>query len=321
MLAYNREFLLIDAFTRVYDHVFDETRVTADGALPETEHPQILCAEPVRKLEGKVQLVYEHSNMTLVPLFGSYLETVENRQKRRGNYYTYFTYSERLEMIFQLCGIFEELEHRQIALHYPSDDMLLWDTEEKTLYFDLVPAVLARTPENQALEYRMNKEYYWPLLPETAFEGGSRCRFAGEVRNRILLNLLIFRLMTGEDWYNWNWNKEDMAAEPAVSRASGGLVDESFTEMLCELTQWRFVRRDLRKIPTAEFWRAKIASLKRCISGQILRSETCNAGGRKKIGEIAVKSTGVTLPLLAPSADYKASDFGWDGDAVQMRIR
>ncbi len=321
MFAYNREFLLIDAYTRVYDHVFDAAYRAEYNRFPAAEHPQILRAEIVPKKEEKIQLVYEHSQKTMVPLFGSYLESAERGHKRRGNYFTYFTYSERLDMALLLCDLFEELDRLQIPIRYPSDDMLLWDTQEKMLYLDLVPAVLGRTAENQAKEYRMNREYYWLLLPESAFEGSSSCRYTGEVRNRILLNLLVFRLMTGEEWYNWTSCEGDILPEPEVRRAVGSLVKESFYDMLCELTQKRFGRRDLRQIPTYEFWRTKIASQKRCLCGQFLTSGECRNCGRTKIGEITAKSTGKILPLLVPNADYKASDFDLEGETMQMRVR
>lgn len=321
MFAYNREFLLIDAYTRVYDRVFDASYRAEYDCLAAAEHPQILRAEIFSKKEEKIQLVYEHSQKTMVPLFTGFLESAERGHKRRGNYFTYFSYSERLSMVLLLCDLFDELDRLQIPIRYPSDDLLLWDTQEKMLYLDLLPAILVRTAENQAKEYRMNQEYYWPLLPESAFEGSFSCRYTGEVRNRILLNLLVFRLMTGEDWYNWTSREGDVLPEPEVRRAVGGPVKESFYDVLCELTQKRFGQRDLRQVPTSEFWRTAIASQQRCLCGQFLTPGECRNCGRTKIGEVTAESTGKTLPLLVPNADYKASDFELEGETVQMRIR
>ena len=151
--------------------------------------------------------------------------------------------------------------------------------------------------------------------------------FQGEERNNIILSLLLFKILTGNDWINWRkyseYTDKKTIYEELVPEVDEILFDKEFRKNLTELLNGGKSESNMLLNPPA-IWKSLIETRLRCICGGVFKKlnkqEICCDCKKKKIGVVIFKGL-LCRPLVVPNTDYRMNMFdACAGDSLLFKI-
>lgn len=292
---------------RTYSGVFDIKRIKQGQArqrpIKYNIHENVLIPKVTFRNDKEVILTYK-GNHIYQTLFTSYFEKRIANQKRRGDYFSFFTFKQRFDMALVLCDIFSTLNYNYIVLKYPSDDMIMVDDETGEIYLDLLPATLQRTDASEKFIKELNIKYTCAMHKniQNSVE-----------KNNLILAFLIFKLFKGDDCIAWDVYSEYTKKFKKIGICDDLplnnmlLGDDFYLSLDAIVKKGQYPSYLTSKTPSA--WKQDLIKF-RCLCTNGYFTETSNGNlmccecGRKWVGWVENVRTRKKLPLLTPNTDY-----------------